>query len=304
MADQFQFLLDSPLLGKVKNDRTMMVWNFFALSKERVTELPLFRDDQLGVRIEVVGTKYGVATVYDKEVLIYIASLMQDKLNRGEMVNQRFTFTAHDYFRVCKIMPGGRAYERLAGALERLQGTQIRTNIETGGEGSDKWFSWLKDAQTDYRIDPISGDKMLKSVTVELCDWLYRAILKDGRMLTYSERYFDLAPLERRLYEIARAHCGSQGGFRMNIEKLRRRVGASMQLKRFKLRLLELQGQKNCLPDYYFVLGYKGMILRSDTKNPRVPLKSIQVMFGRLDKLAKLAWAEAPLIDEFLGSEL
>jgi plasmid replication initiation protein len=97
MADQFQFLLDSPLLGKVKNDRTMMVWNFFALSKERVTELPLFRDDQLGVRIEVVGTKYGVATVYDKEVLIYIASLMQDKLNRGEMVNQRFTFTAHDY---------------------------------------------------------------------------------------------------------------------------------------------------------------------------------------------------------------
>jgi hypothetical protein len=56
--------------------------------------------------------------------------------------------------------------------------------------------------------------------------------------------------------------------------------------------------------DYYFVLGYQGRILRSDSPNPRVPLNGIQVMFGRLDKLAKLTWNDAPLVDDLPASEL
>jgi plasmid replication initiation protein len=74
--------VDSPLIGKVKNDRSLMVWNFFALTKERVTELSPYRDGN--VFIEVKGTRSGVATIWDKEILIYVASLMMDKVNRGE----------------------------------------------------------------------------------------------------------------------------------------------------------------------------------------------------------------------------
>jgi hypothetical protein len=44
MTDQLNLPLDSPLEGKVKSDRTVMVFNFFALTKERVTELPVFED--------------------------------------------------------------------------------------------------------------------------------------------------------------------------------------------------------------------------------------------------------------------
>ena len=47
--------VDSPLIGKVKNDRSLMVWNFFALTKERVTELSPYRDGN--VFIEVKGTR-------------------------------------------------------------------------------------------------------------------------------------------------------------------------------------------------------------------------------------------------------
>ena len=54
-------VIDSPLIGKIKNDRTMMVWNFFALTKERVTELPVYDDGR--IRIEVTGTKFGVANI-------------------------------------------------------------------------------------------------------------------------------------------------------------------------------------------------------------------------------------------------
>jgi hypothetical protein len=34
--------LDSPLLGKIKNDRTIMVFSFFSLMREKVTELPVY----------------------------------------------------------------------------------------------------------------------------------------------------------------------------------------------------------------------------------------------------------------------
>ena len=62
--DMLQALLgptDSPLVGAARSERTLMVWSFFALSKEHTTELPVYDDGR--VRIEVVGTKHGVATM-------------------------------------------------------------------------------------------------------------------------------------------------------------------------------------------------------------------------------------------------
>ena len=69
MTDQLSLCLDSPMLGRVKNDRTMMVFNFFSLSRERVDALPVFEDPSLGVRIEVRAKGTGVATIWDKQVL-------------------------------------------------------------------------------------------------------------------------------------------------------------------------------------------------------------------------------------------
>jgi plasmid replication initiation protein len=56
-------------------------------------------------------------------------------------ISQDFTFTAHDLFSVAGANHSGRSYSRLADALERLQGTQIRTNIEAGGEGEEGFLS-------------------------------------------------------------------------------------------------------------------------------------------------------------------
>ncbi|MBY0250770.1 MAG: replication initiator protein A [Methylobacterium organophilum] len=297
MAKQLSLVLDSPLLGKVKNDRNLMVWNFFSLTRDRVDALPVFEDQALGVRIEVRAKGTGVATIWDKQILIYIASIIQDKLAHGETVSQKFTFTAHDYFRVCRVSPGGSSYDVLEGALERLQGTQIKTNIETGGEGEEGAFSWISSYKVQYRRDKVTGDKVMKAVTLEVCDWFYRAVMKDQRLLTYNPDYFGLAPLERRLYEVARAHCGDQAGFRINIAKLQKRVGSDTELKKFKLFLMKLQAKRNALPDYYIALGHKAGMFRIDGPNPRVPLKSIMVLFGRKDRLQDLTWASAPIAD-------
>lgn len=284
-ATQLALQLDSPLKGNVKNDRTMMVFNFFSLGKDRLAALPVYDDGQ--VRIEVRGmSDTGVATIWDKELLIYFASLIQDKLNRNEPVSRRLTFTAHDFLRTCCTSATGSAYDRIQESLDRLQSTQIKTNIETGGTGEDRAFSWVTDYRMEYSRPNRRGEKRLIGVTVEICEWLYRAIVMDRRMLTYDLTYFRLGPLEKRLYEIARAHCGKQAGFRMGIEKLRQRVGCDMALKAFKQRLVAMirTNQNAILPGYGMIIFDPQQVGKSgvpQTAVPpmRAPLSRLQVFF-------------------------
>lgn len=239
-------LLDSPLTGKVKGERSIMEFPFFHLAKGRRMQPIVYQDDR--VAIEVNPSSIGVATIYDKEVLLYIASLMVEKMNRGERPEQDFVFTGHDFLRVVGANRSARSYERIAKALERLQGTQIKTNIEAGGEGEDGFFSWVSEAKVQYARSA-NGEKRLKAIKVRLCDWLYRAILKDLRILTYDRGYFSLSPIERRLYELARSHCGNQPRFIIGLEKLRRRVGCEDTLAKFRRTLAKVESEDN-IPEY------------------------------------------------------
>ena len=55
IAGEFQMdLFDSPMGGRVKNDRTLMVWSFFGLGRQKTQRLPTY--DNGTVRIEVYGT--------------------------------------------------------------------------------------------------------------------------------------------------------------------------------------------------------------------------------------------------------
>jgi plasmid replication initiation protein len=244
--------LDSPLVGKVKGERASMAYPFFALTKGR-RMAPLIYKDQ-DVTIEIRPSSTGLATIYDKEILLYVASLMVEKMNSGESPGQEFTFTAHDFLRVTGSNRSARSYQRLSHALERLQGTQIRTNIEAGGEGEDGFFSWVSEAKVQYYRTG-NNKKRLKAITIRLCDWLYRAIKKDTRILTYDQQYFSLSPVSRRLYELARSHCGHQERFVIGLEKLRKKVGSEDTLAKFKHQLNKI-AEENHLPEYSIELAF------------------------------------------------
>ena len=243
------FALDSPLLTEVRGERSLMAFPFFALSKGKWTKPLAYKTD--AVSIEIVATAKGVATIYDKEVLLYIASLMVAKLDAGHQVSQDFYFTAHDLFRVTGVNGSARSYTRLSDALERLQGTQIKTNIEAGGEGQAGFFSWLSEAQLTY-TKTRTGDKRLKAVKVRLCDWLYRAIQRDRRVLDYAPSYFTLGPVERRLYEVARSTCVN-GAVEIGIEELRLQLGYQSPLKSFRFEMKRI-ADDNAIPDFSFEL--------------------------------------------------
>lgn len=246
------FVLDSPLHADVRGERSLMAFPFFALSKGKWTK-PLTYENG-SVSIEVVPSGKGAATIYDKEIVLYIASLMIARLEAGAEVSQEFHFTAHDLFCVTENNPSARTYGRLSQALERLQGTQIKTNIEAGGEGEEGYFSWLSEAKLFYSRSTDAGveTRRLKAIRVRLCDWLFRAILRDRQILNYASGYFQLGPVERRLYEIARSSC-TDGSIEIGLDELRRQLGYQNSLPHFRHALKSIV-EADAIPDFRIVL--------------------------------------------------
>ena len=86
-----------------------------------------------------------------------------------------------------------------------------------------------------------------------LSDWLYRAVLSKS-VLTLSRDYFRLRkPLERRLYELARKHCGRQPEWRVSVETLAKKSGSAASPRRVFRAMLREIIRAGTIPDYVLV---------------------------------------------------
>lgn len=279
--------LDSPLTGDVSNDRNTMLHSFFALESKRTEPIEYKAGT---VEIVVHGTKSGIATINDKEILVYICSIASQKLARGERVSQKFRFTAHDFFSVTGKTPGGKTYQYFAAALERLQGTQIKTNIVTGGRRERTWFSWLKSARMETALWS-NGQEAMKAIEVELCDWLWRAIVEDKATLISSDAYFYLPPLERKLYEVGYAACADYLPATIALEDLRQRMGVTTDLRHFRHNLAKTI-TKGSLKGFVIEFVHRGESGDLVPPRRRISLDRLIVRFERLPNV--------PLIDPSL----
>ena len=94
--------------------------------------------------------------------------------------------------------------------------------------------------------------------------------------MTINPDYFRLRrPIERRLYELARKHCGEQTRFVIGVELLQEKCGSQAALKEFRRALRELV-KADRLPDYKLELDDdkdQAIFLRR-TKLPREVLRS------------------------------
>jgi plasmid replication initiation protein len=87
------------------------------------------------------------------------------------------------------------------------------------------------------------------SVMVTLSDWLFRAVLAKS-VLTLNRDYFRLRkPLERRVYELARKHCGRQAEWRVSVGILHKKAGSAAPLRVFRAALRRMI-EDGHLPDY------------------------------------------------------
>jgi plasmid replication initiation protein len=228
---------------------------FYVLSKK--PETAVRRYEHNGKWLEVIPSAKGQATIYDKDILIYVVSQIMHKLNRGEAVSRRLRFNPRDLLVFVNRGTGGKDYEAFCASLDRLMGTVIKTNITTVGGGPDHvdigtderlgWFHLIESAHIN-RKNGEEGGRIL-SAEIQISEWIFNSIRRKS-VLTLHRDYFRLRkPIERRVYEIARKMCGAKADFEIGLDKLLKRTGARTELKRFRHTLREI-ATHNHLPDY------------------------------------------------------
>tara|TARA_R110000744_G_scaffold32061_1_gene75117 strand:+ start:304 stop:1326 length:1023 start_codon:yes stop_codon:yes gene_type:complete len=203
--------------------------------------------------IKVSPSAKGLATVHDRDVLIYCISQCMAAINEGRKVNRTLKFTAHDMLVATNRQTSGRGYELLKDTLRRLQGTQIETNIKQGGTEKFSVFGLIDKAEVIRE----TRDGKMQDIEITLSDWVYDAI-ENNNVLTLSQQYFQLRkPIERRLYELARKHCGKQSKWTAYLSTLANKTGSTSSAKEFKRMITKVvkdNAEQQYLPEYTFTL--------------------------------------------------
>ena len=218
---------------------------FYSLSKKPETTVKRYENGNKW--LQITPSVKGLATIYDKDILIYCISQIMAKLKEGLPVSPRVRINSRELLIFTNRGTSGREYQSLLDALDRLEGTRIRTNIVTGDEEQVDGFG-LIDASSIRRKQGLDG--RLLWCEVKLSDWVFNAI-RNEEVLTLHRDYFRLRkPIERRVYEIARKHCGQQKYWRITLAKLLLKTGSQSPQKRFRQMIRQLV-EHDHLPDYH-----------------------------------------------------
>lgn len=243
----------------LKDDMASMEHPLFSLSKK--PDLKIRRYENGDKWVEITPSVKGMATIYDKDILIYAVSQLMAAKKEGREISRRIEISAREFLVFSNRYTGGRDYQLLKTAIERLKGTMITTNIETGKSAPTKIFGIVEEAA--IHTDPKT--KRVTKLEIVLSEWLFRAI-SNNEVLTLSPFYFRLKkPLERRIYEIARKHCGHQPEWKINLANLQKKCGSNSPQKHFRYLIRDLI-KNDHLPDYGVTIDASDNVIFSNRR--------------------------------------
>jgi len=209
----------------IKDDGASMEAPIFSLSTKPDTRVWKWTSQDGARSVEVVPSALGRATQHDKDILIFVISQLTEALNRGREDAKARTvrFTIHDLLVTTNRGTRGDDYERLKEALKRLKGTNITTDIKTGGERITEGFGIIEKYKVIHKA---KDNERMAAVEVTISEWLHNAI-QAHEVLTIHPDYFRLRkPLARRIYELARKHCGKQSHWQCKLSTLLSKSGS------------------------------------------------------------------------------
>ena len=284
-----------------KDDMASMEYPIFSLSTK--SDVRTLEYSNNGINIKISPSTQGLPTIFDKDILLYCGSLLMAEVNKGLTPPKTIRISSHDLLCATNRTKDGRGYTRLKKALERLKGVSITTDIKTNKIKQSEGFGLID----RWKIVESSRvkDRMVK-LEITVSDWFYNSLV-GKEVLTINRDYFRIRqPLERRIYEIARKHCGGQEIFKINLESLYKKTGSTSPLKLFRLRVKKIV-ERNVLPDYLIHSEEKDILVfrkRRKTKLIEPTIKPLKTKtLERAKKIvldAKTGWDFYALQDEFI----
>jgi plasmid replication initiation protein len=246
----------------------------FALSKK--PDLKPRKYEHSGNSVAITPSVKGLATIWDKDILIYAVSQLVEGINQNRPPSRTIRMVAYDLLVSTNRHTGGGDYQQLEEAFERLAGTRIRTNITTNGERIRHGFGLIDEWKI---IDKAPSSGRMVAVELTLSQWLYNAVLA-REVLTLHRDYFRLGGgLERRLYELARKHCGRQAKWRISLELLHKKTGTTGNLREFRRKVKGIV-ETDPLPDYRLHYEAEADTVLFYSKDPQKLITSIASTSG------------------------
>jgi plasmid replication initiation protein len=263
------YIADLPL----RDQRETMERPFFSLGKRKRLKPIEYVSPNGEVFVNVFpNAEFGMATIWDADILIWAASHMNSLRKQGKNdLPRTLTFQPYDLLKTIGRLTGGHQYQLLRESLGRLQATSIVTNIRVPKGKKQRQFSWI-----ESWTDNVDGEtQQSRGMSLTLSDWFYEGILMDGGLLSIDPVYFTITGgRERWMYRVARKHAGGagEGGFAISLPTLFQKSGAEGEYRRFKFEMLAIV-RKNDLPGFDLALEPTGKepSLRMSRRTTDVP---------------------------------
>jgi|TARA_R110002049_G_scaffold308941_2_gene515089 plasmid replication initiation protein len=261
-------------LPTIKNDIDIISMPFYSIEKSTRTKPIVFNYKYSGgthVQFIIKGTSDGIATIYDKDIILYLHSVLVDRMNRNEPVSPLVEFTAHDFLKWANRGTGKTDYLRLEAALKRLHGTVISGNFTARDESMESGVHYIESFEFK-RVNTKRG-RVLSSIVVQLSTWTFAKLTEAGRYISMDKRYLEIqGGIERRLYEIATRHVGREKHrFEINLQSLHEWIGSQAPVRKLKANIKRII-EDDSLP------GYK---LRIDSPSARAAAVRTKIIFLR-----------------------
>jgi plasmid replication initiation protein len=236
-----------------RDQRDLMEKPFFSLAKGKRTAPILYEAG--GERVEVFAMpEYGMATIWDADILIWAASQIVEAANQGFETSRFFRFMPYQFLRAVGRGDRGCDYERLKAALMRLQSTVVATTIRNGERWRRRQFSWINEWE-----EMTASDGRALGMEFVLPEWFYTSVIDRSLVLAIDPDYFRLkGGIERWLYRIARKHAGRQPeGWTFEVAHLHYKSGSLARLADFAIDIRRIAARQS-LPGYRLDLWRDG----------------------------------------------
>lgn len=254
---QFDFLV--PSFGDIgpRDSRGLMDVALFRVSKSARRAGAMIRYNLSNGCVEVKGGPDGMASVWDYDIVLMLVSHLTEAMNRyrdgkGTKPSRVFRPRIADILKFCHRSNGSRQFAEIEAALDRLQGTIIKSVRETScSDGRVLRTVESEGLISSYAVVSRTDTGRVACVEIEAPNWIYREITTGKRpdVLTVAPAYFLISTgIGRFVYRLARQAAG-KGQARWSFQTIYERSGSASSLKEFS-RILRKIIAANDLPDY------------------------------------------------------
>ncbi len=241
-----------------KDSRSIMDVAVFRLSKKDKRAGETIRYELVDGYVEVKAGPDGMASVWDYDIVLMAISHLTEAMNRfrngrGEKPSTTFRPHISEILKFCRRSDGGRQYEEIEGALDRLKNTTIKV-VRT--KRKDRGSRLMREAKAEglignYKTLSYADTGRVAMVEVEIPSWIYQEVVEgeNPEVLTVHPEFFLIEPgIGRFVYRIARRAAG-KGEARWSFRTIYERSGSSGSFKEF-CRILRKIIVSDDLPEY------------------------------------------------------